>query len=139
MYTGDYVYRDEDGYLFFVDRKKDIIRRKGENISATEIEMVLMANPRVLEAAVIAVPAELGEDEVLAGILLKEDQTMTAEEVIDWCRPLLANFKVPRYVQFRADFPRTPTQRIAKYIWKKEGDLIGSSQDMEPYKKRMGS
>jgi crotonobetaine/carnitine-CoA ligase len=139
LYTGDHVYRDEDGYLFFVDRKKDIIRRKGENISATEIEMALMANPKVLEAAVIAVPSEMGEDEVLAGILCKEDQAMTAEEVIDWCRPRLANFKVPRYVQFRADFPRTPTERIAKYIWKKKGDLIRSSQDMEPYKKTMGS
>jgi len=107
----DYVYRDEDGYLFFVDRKKDIIRRKGENISATEIEMALMANPKVLEAAVIAVPSELGEDEVLAGVLLKENQTMTAEEVIDWCQPRLANFKVPRYIQFRADFPgRRPSE-----------------------------
>jgi crotonobetaine/carnitine-CoA ligase len=139
LYTGDYVYRDEDGYLFFVDRKKDIIRRKGENISATEIEMGLMAHPKVLEAAVIAVPSELGEDEVLAGILLKENRKMTAEEVIDWCRPRLANFKVPRYIQFRSDFPRTPTQRIAKYIWKKEGDLIESSWDMEAYKKGMGS
>jgi crotonobetaine/carnitine-CoA ligase len=138
LYTGDYVYRDEDEYLFFVDRKKDIIRRKGENISATEIEMALMAHPKVLEAAVIAVPSELGEDEVLAGILLKENQTMTAEEVMDWCQPKLANFKIPRYVQFRSDFPRTPTQRIAKYIWKKEGDLIRFSQDMESYKKKMG-
>jgi crotonobetaine/carnitine-CoA ligase len=59
LYTGDQVYRDEDGYLFFVDRKKDIIRRKGENISATEIEITLMANPKVQEAAVIAVPSEL--------------------------------------------------------------------------------
>ncbi len=139
LYTGDYVYRDDDGYLFFVDRKKDIIRRKGENISATEIETVLMANPKILEAAVTAVPSELGEDEVLAGIVLKENQAMTAEEAIDWCRPRLADFKIPRYVQFRTSFPRTPTERIAKYIWKKEGNLMGSSQDMEGYKKRMGS
>ena len=135
LYTGDHVYRDEDGYLFFVDRKKDIIRRKGENISATEIEITLMANPKVQEAAVIAVPSELGEDEVLAGIVLKGDQTMTAEEAIEWCQARMARFKVPRYVQFRTDFPRTPTLRVAKYIWKKEENLIQSSSDMEAYKK----
>jgi crotonobetaine/carnitine-CoA ligase len=138
LYTGDHVYRDEDGYLFFVDRKKDIIRRKGENISATEIEITLMANPKVQEAAVIAVPSELGEDEVLAGIVLKGDQTMTAEEAIEWCQARMARFKVPRYVQFRTDFPRTPTLRVAKYIWKKEESLIQSSSDMESYKKSIG-
>ncbi len=138
LYTGDHVYRDEDGYLFFVDRKKDIIRRKGENISATEIEITLMANPKVQEAAVIAVPSELGEDEVLAGIVLKGNQTMTAEEAIEWCQARMARFKVPRYVQFRTDFPRTPTLRVAKYIWKKEENLIQSSSDMESYKKRIG-
>jgi crotonobetaine/carnitine-CoA ligase len=138
LYTGDQVYRDEDGYLFFVDRKKDIIRRKGENISATEIEITLMANPKVQEAAVIAVPSELGEDEVLAGIVLKGDQTMTAEEAIEWCQARMARFKVPRYIQFRTDFPRTPTLRVAKYIWKKEESLIQSSSDMESYKKSIG-
>jgi len=138
LYTGDHVYRDEDGYLFFVDRKKDIIRRKGENISATEIEITLMANPKVQEAAVIAVPSELGEDEVLAGIVLKGDQTMTAEEAIDWCQARMARFKVPRYIQFRTGFPRTPTLRVAKYIWKKEESLIQSSSDMESYKKSIG-
>jgi crotonobetaine/carnitine-CoA ligase len=138
LYTGDHVYRDEEEYLFFVDRKKDIIRRKGENISATEIEITLMANLKVQEAAVIAVPSELGEDEVLAGIVLKGNQTMTAEEAIDWCQARMAGFKVPRYVQFRTDFPRTPTLRVAKYIWKKEEDLIQSSSDMESYKKGIG-
>jgi crotonobetaine/carnitine-CoA ligase len=138
FYTGDYAYKDEDGYLFFVDRKKDIIRRKGENISATEVESVLQANPKIFEAAVIAVPSLLGEDEVLAAITLKEKQAMTPEEVIEWCKDRLANFKVPRYIQFRNSFPKTPTERIAKYILKQEKDLIESSRDMESYKKGIG-
>jgi crotonobetaine/carnitine-CoA ligase len=138
FYTGDYAYMDEDGYLFFVDRKKDIIRRKGENISATEVESILQSNPKIFEAAVIAVPSLLGEDEVLAAITLKENQAMTPEEVMDWCKDRLANFKIPRYIQFRNSFPKTPTERIAKYLLKLEKNLIESSRDMESYKKRVG-
>jgi len=138
LYTGDYAFKDEDGYLFFVERKKDIIRRKGENISATEVEFVLQAHEKIFEAAVIAVPSELGEDEVLAAIVPKENQTMTPEEVIDWCKNRLANFKVPRYIKFRSDLPKTPTERVAKYILKQEKNLIESSHDMELYKKKIG-
>ncbi len=138
LYTGDYAYKDEDGYLYFVDRKKDVIRRKGENISATEVESVLLAYHRISEAAVIAVPSELGEDEVLAVIVLKENQSMTPEEVIDWCKEWMANFKIPRYVQFRSSLPKTPTERVAKYILKQEKNLSESSHDMGLYKKKMG-
>lgn len=138
FYTGDYAYKDKDGYLFFIDRKKDIIRRKGENISSREVETIINANEKVLEAAVIAVPSELGEDEVMACIVLKENQIMNPEEIIDWCKEHLANFKVPRYMQFRDNLPKTPTQRIAKYILKQEEDLIESSHDMELYKKKIG-
>lgn len=138
VYTGDYVYKDEDGYLFFIDRKKDIIRRKGENISATEVELALMANENILEAAVLAVPSALGEDEVLACIVPKENKAISPEEVIDWCKEQMARFKVPRYVQFRSSLPKTPTQRVAKYILKQETNLIPSSYDLEAYKKRTG-
>jgi len=78
------------------------------------------------------------EDEVMACIVLKENQMMNPEEIIDWCRDHLANFKVPRYVQFRDSLPKTPTQRIAKYILKQEEDLIELSYDMESYKKKIG-
>jgi crotonobetaine/carnitine-CoA ligase len=138
FYTGDYAFKDEDGYLFFVDRKKDIIRRKGENISSHEVEMVINANSKVLEAVVIGVPSELGEEEVMAHIVLKENQTITPEEVIDWCKDYLAEFKVPRYVKFRKSLPKTSTQRTAKYILKQEEGLIESSHDMESYKKSIG-
>jgi crotonobetaine/carnitine-CoA ligase len=138
FHTGDFAYRDEDGYFFFVDRKKDIIRRRGENISAAEVEGVLLENAKVLEAAVIAVPAELGEDEVMACVVLKDGQTMDAEEIIDWCTGRLANFKVPRFVQFRPALPKTATQRISKPSIRSEANLQRTACDMDPYKKRAG-
>lgn len=138
FYTGDYAYKDEDGYYFFVDRKKDIIRRRGENISASEVETVINQNPKILESAVIAIPSELGEDEVMACVILKPDQAMTAEEIIDWCKDRLATFKVPRFVQFRENLPKTATQRTAKHVLKKEEDLVKKAYDMETYKKSLG-
>jgi len=139
FYTGDYVYQDEDGYYFFVDRKKDIIRRKGENISAAEVEAVINENPKVLESAAIPVPSELGEDEVMVCIVLRPDQLMKPEEVIDWCRNRLASFKIPRYVQFRGEIPKTVTQKVQRSILKKEEDLVKRSSDMESYKKSIGA
>jgi len=138
FYTGDYVYKDEDGYYFFVSRKKDIIRRKGENISATEVETTINANPKVLETAVIAVPSELGEDEVMACIVLKPGQSITPEEIVDWCKASLATFKVPRYIQFRKNLPKTGTERVQKYALKEEEDLLKRAYDMESYKKSLG-
>jgi crotonobetaine/carnitine-CoA ligase len=138
FYTGDYAYADEDGYLFFVDRKKDVIRRKGENISALEVETVLNAHPKVLESAVIAVPSPLSEDEVMAYVVCKEGQMMIPEEVIEWCKDRLASFKVPRYVRFVEGLPKTATQRIAKYVLRQEKDPIKFSRDMESYKKSQG-
>lgn len=135
LYSGDYAYKDEDGYLFFVDRKKDIIRRRGENISATEVETTLLAHPKIAEAAVIAVPAELGEDEVLAALVVKETEVLSPAEVTDWCKERLAEFKVPRFVQFRRNLPYTPTGRVAKYLIKEEKNLLAISHDMEAHRK----
>src|SRR4030042_4984105 len=80
FHTGDYCYQDEDGYFFYVDRKKDIIRRKGENISSVEVEMVINAHPKVLESAVVAVPSSLSEDDVKAFIVLKEGEALSSEQ-----------------------------------------------------------
>jgi crotonobetaine/carnitine-CoA ligase len=137
FYTGDYAYKDEDGYYYFVDRKKDIIRRRGENISAREVETVINENPNVVETAVIAVPSALGEDEVMACIVLKQGQSMTAEEVVLWCKDKIANFKVPRYVQFRDSFPKTATQRTQKNVIKEEEYLLTKSKDMEIFKRSL--
>jgi crotonobetaine/carnitine-CoA ligase len=138
FHTGDYAYQDEDGYFFFVDRKKDIIRRRGENISAAEVEGVLLAHGKVLETAVIAVSSDLAEDEVLACVVLKEGQTMAPEELIDWCKGRVASFKVPRFIQFRPELPKTATQRIAKPSIRTEADLQQKAYDMEQYKKQTG-
>jgi len=139
LHTGDYVFRDEEGYLYFVDRKQDIIRRRGENISATEVENALTSHPRISEAAVLGVPAELGEEEVLALLVLKENETLSAEEVIDWCEERLAEFKVPRFLQFRSRLPLTPTGRIAKSLIREEESLLASARDMQDYRRQKKS
>ena len=128
--TGDYCYRDEDGYYFFIDRKKDIIRRRGENISSLEVESVLLAFPGIKEAAVVSTQSSLSEDEVKAFIVLQEGVMIEPETIIDWCRERLADFKIPRYLTFTQSLPKTPTQRVAKYILKQDKE---SGFDMEAY------
>ncbi len=115
FHTGDYAYQDTDGFYFFVDRKKDIIRRRGENISSVEVERVLNDHPAVAESAVIPVPAALSEDDILACIVLRPDKEATAEALQNWCRERLATFKIPNRIEFRSDLPKTPTQRVEKY------------------------
>lgn len=132
FHTGDFCNQDEDGYFFFVDRKKDIIRRKGENISSVEVEIVINAHPKVSESAVVAVPSSLSEDEVKAFIVLKEGGDLRPEEMIDWCAGRLADFKIPRYLVYRKSLPKTPSQRIAKYNLKGEGETEGVL-DMSEY------
>ncbi len=120
LHTGDLAYRDNDGYLYFVARKKEIIRRRGENISPAEIEMVIASHPKVQDVAVIGVPSELGEEEVKAYIASLPGATLSPEEIVEWCTGRLAPFKIPRYIEIRSDLPRTPTQRIAKHLLKSE-------------------
>ena len=120
-HTGDYGYTDEDGYFYFVDRKKDALRRRGENISSFEVEEVINSHPKVLESAVFAVPSELGEDEVKACVVLKPGRTMKQEELIGHCEDRMAYFAVPRYLDFREVLPKTPTLRVEKYKLREEG------------------
>jgi crotonobetaine/carnitine-CoA ligase len=114
LYTGDLVRRDQDGYFYYVDRKKDIIRVRGENVSSAEVEGVLAEHPMVQEAAVIAVPSELTEDEVAAFVVPRPGAAPTAEELIAWCAQRLASFKVPRHLWFLEALPKTETQRAEK-------------------------
>ena len=120
FHTGDLGRRDERGLYYFVGRKKDIIRRSGENLAAAEVEEVLRAHPKVLEVAVIGVPDELHGEEVKAFILPVEGQsaaTVPPEELTDWCAARLAKYKVPRYIEYRiTDFPRTPSLRVQKTL-----------------------
>ncbi len=132
LYTGDLGWLDEDGFLYFVDRKKDIIRRRGENISSQEVENVIKANPNVLDCAVVAVPSELGEDEVKAYVTPREGAEVDPEQVVYWCAEHLAYFKVPRYWEVRHELPRTPSLRVRKDVLRQEReDLIEGCYDTE--------
>lgn len=114
LHTGDLLRRDEDGFYFFVDRKKDIIRRRGENISSGEVERTLAAHPDVAHAAVVAVPSELLDDEVLACLIPRPNRTIDPETLLEWAAERLALFKVPRYVRIVSEFPRTGSHKVRK-------------------------
>ena len=132
LYTGDLGWLDDDGYLYFIDRKKDVIRRRGENISSQEVEDVIKRHTSVLDCAVIAVPSELGEDEVKAYVLPRDGIELEAEEIVYWCADNLAYFKVPRYIELREDLPRTPSLRVRKDVLRQEReDLIQGCFDRE--------
>jgi crotonobetaine/carnitine-CoA ligase len=122
IYTGDIGVQDEEGYFFFVGRKKEVIRRRGELISPTEIESVINRHPGVQESAVVGVPSGLGsgEEEVKAYVRLKPDERVTPQELLSWCKRKLAEFKIPRFVEFRTDFPRSAIGRIQKNSLKAE-------------------
>lgn len=112
--TGDLVKCDEDGYYYHLSRKKDIIRRRGENIAAAELEMVISELPGIYQVAAIAVPSELGEDDILIAAVKKSGSTLHEQDVVDWCRERLTAVKVPRFVSFLQELPLTPTHKILK-------------------------
>jgi crotonobetaine/carnitine-CoA ligase len=129
--TGDLVRRDSDGYFYFVSRKKDIIRRRGENISGAELDRVIGEHPGVYEVATIAVPAELGEDEILAAVVCKTGAQLSAEDIARWCREHLAPMKVPRFVLFLDELPHTPTHKVAKAALRADPSLRQRATDLE--------
>jgi len=129
--TGDLVRRDADGYYYFIARKKDIIRRRGENISGAELDRVLGSHPLVAEAAAIPVPSELGEDEILAAVVVRPGAELGAAEVAAWCAARLAAHKVPRYVAFVDELPHTPTHRVAKFKLRQDASLLARAVDLE--------
>lgn len=132
-HSGDVARRDERGLLYFVGRKKEIIRRSGENISAAEVEGVLRSHPKVVEAAVVPVPDQLRGEEVKAYIQLKPGESFPPEEVIAFCGANLAAFKIPRFIEFReTDFERTPSMRVQKQsLLKEKSDLRQGAWDRE--------
>lgn len=128
--TGDLVRRDAHGYYWFVTRKKDVIRRRGENIAGAELDRVITAHPDVVEAAVVPVPSELGEDEILACVVPKPGSRLAPEAVAAWCRARLAPMKVPRYVLLVDDLPRTPTHKVNKQVLKNDPTLKARAADL---------
>jgi carnitine-CoA ligase len=130
--TGDLVKRDSDGYFFFISRKRDIIRRRGENIAAAELDRVVGEHPAVAEAGTIAVPSELGEDEIFVVVAVRKGAKVTAEEIADWCRAHLAPQKVPRFVAFVDELPHTPTHKILKAQLREDKALRARAVDLAP-------
>lgn len=115
FHTGDRASMDADGYVFYVDRMKDCIRRRGENISSWEVERSIAAHPDIAEVAVIGVPSELTEEEVMAVIVAKDGRHVDPAALLDHCQERLPRFAVPRYVRTVSELPKTPSQRVEKY------------------------
>jgi crotonobetaine/carnitine-CoA ligase len=134
-HSGDLVRADAGGYYYFVGRKKDVVRRNGENIACAEVEAVLRTHPKIRDAAVIPVPDEVRGEEAKAHVLLVEGcaaDDLPPEEIVAHCSSHLAPFKVPRYVAYQAtDFPRTPSMRVRKEDLKAIGDLTANAWDRE--------
>ncbi|MGH9915833.1 MAG: class I adenylate-forming enzyme family protein, partial [Pyrinomonadaceae bacterium] len=114
FHTGDVAYRDADGFYFIVDRKSDMIIRGGENIYPREVDETLYQHPAIVAAAVVGVPDELYGEEVAAFVVLKDGMTVTEEELIDFCRARLADYKCPKFVRFMVDLPKGPTGKLLK-------------------------
>src|SRR5439155_4215703 len=103
LWTGDTVRRRHDGFFEFIDRAKDMIKRAGENVAASEVEAVLKDHPAVFDAAVIGVPDPMRDEAIKAYIVVREGRQVTAEELIAWCASRLAKFRVPELVEFRPE------------------------------------
>jgi acyl-coenzyme A synthetase/AMP-(fatty) acid ligase len=127
--TGDIVEIGENGFLYFADRKKDIIRRGGLNIASAEIEAVLEVHPAVLEAAVVGVPHEIYGEEVKAVVVPREGAELDADELKAFCSERLASYKVPVEVQFVESLPRNALGKVVKVILR--GEDYGASTGVE--------
>lgn len=129
FHTGDVGMRREDGYFVFLDRLKDTIRRRGENISSFLVEKAITEHPDIVETVAVGVPSELSEEDVKVIVIRRPGTTITPDDVVAWARTKLADFMVPRYVEFREDLPRTETGRVHKYKLRREG--AGAAWDRE--------
>jgi crotonobetaine/carnitine-CoA ligase len=125
LYTGDLLRCDEKGYLYFVGRNTESMRKGGENVSAFEVEHVIMDHPAVEEVAVYAVPSEMAEDEIMASIKLVEGMTLDPKDLITFLKDRLAKYAVPRYIRIVQEFPMTNSFRVVK----KELEKIGVTPD----------
>jgi len=130
LHTGDIGMFDEDGFFYFVDRKKDYLRRRGENISSYEMENTFRSHPDILDVAVHAVPSDLTEDDVKVTAVLSPNSVLTPDRLCQWAIEKLPYFAVPRYIEFRAELPRNPVGRILKYQLRDEG-CTASTWDRE--------
>jgi len=131
LFTGDMAWQDAEGFFYFSDRKKDIVRRRGENVSSLEVELVLNEHPAVLESAIVGVPSELTDEDLLAVVVQRPGNEPDPAELVDWCARRLAPFKVPRFVQYADALPKTPTQKVEKHRLRDRWDPNRAAYDRE--------
>jgi crotonobetaine/carnitine-CoA ligase len=132
FHTGDLARRDADGYHYFVGRRSDTIRRRGENISAFEVEEVVKLHPDVLDAAAYGVPSELTEDDVMVAVVPRPGCVIDPAELIAFCAERAARHMLPRYVDVVADLPRTPTEKVRKELLRERG-VTATTWDAERF------
>ena len=125
FHTGDLCRKDDDGYIFFMDRVKDYIRRRGENISSFEVENMVSSHPGINEAAAIAVKVDeegrYSEDEVMIVVVKEKGENLDPKEIIEFLKPIMPKFMIPRFIKFRDSLPKTPTNRVQKAKLREEG------------------
>ena len=135
LHTGDLGYLDQDGFLYFVDRKKDMIKRSGENIASAEVERVLNSHPLVAESAVVAVADPIRQEEVKACIVLADGaspEDLPPARLWEFCAGHLAPFKIPRYLDYRPELPKTPSSKVQKNLLREEGVAAGVIDRQQP-------
>jgi len=125
LHTGDAFRIEPDGQYAFVDRMKDAMRRRGENVSSFEVEKEIMEHPAVLEAAVVGVPSDATEDDILACVVLRPGMALAADTLLDFLEARLPYFMVPRYVDFLDELPKTPTAKVRKQALRERGVAPG--------------
>ena len=130
FHTGDLAWRDEQGWFFYAGRKKESMRRRGENVSAWEVENVLAQHEDVSDVAAFGVPSPLGEDDIKVVLVRRRDTTVQEPALIEWCATRLASYAMPRYIEWVSEIPKTPTQR-PRYAELKSRGLTGHEWDRE--------
>jgi crotonobetaine/carnitine-CoA ligase len=129
-HTGDVGIIDDENFLFFVDRKADYLRRRGENIASFEVESIIMGQGQIADVAVHAVPSPMSEDDLKITATLVDGANLTEEELFLWCVEQLPYFALPRYIEFRKELPRSPVGRVLKRELRDEG-ATAASWDLE--------
>ena len=119
--TGDMGYLDGEGFITFVDRKKDAVRRRGENVSSFQLELAIAAHPAVSAVAVTAVPSELGDDDIKASLVLHEGIALDMREFFQFLKETVPYYAIPRYVDTRAALPTNAIGRVMKHVLREEG------------------
>lgn len=130
FHTGDLVRKDADGNFFFVDRLKDVVRRRGENVSSLEVESEVLGYDAVAEAAVVGMPSDLGDEDILVAVVAKPDETIDPQKLIEFLIPLMPHYMVPRFVRTMDALPKTATNKLMKFAIRDEG-ITGDTWDAE--------